>query len=92
MTPVAYDDIATRHPQAVGYVLGKLGQGRQPVNPADVAWFLMECHDEPDEPLDEAAAADIMLTGTLPCCRGIAGRLGRRFACFGEMGCVKAMR
>ena len=82
MTPVSFAEAQARHPDLVAKVLDKLAQSVRDVNPAEVSWYVVACHDDPAELLDEAAIADIMLTGRMPCRIGICGKLAGHFGCF----------
>ena len=82
MMPVSFSEAAGRHPELARRVLAKLQQKRHGTTAQDIAWFLVECHDDPDQPLDEGGCADVMLTGTLPCRHGVCGFVGNHFGCF----------
>ena len=81
MTPISYADALERYPDLVTVVLNKLAAQTRHIDPAQVAWAEVNCHDEPDQPLDEAAAADLMLTGSLPCRLGVCGTLAGHYGC-----------
>jgi hypothetical protein len=79
-----------RHADLVASVLDRLTLAAPGVNPADVSWHLVECHDDMDQPLDEGAAADVMLTGRLPCRFGVCGFYLGRFGCACHNGSLPA--
>lgn len=82
MTPVSFAEAQRQHPDLVDKVLEKLARSVRNLDPAKISWSLVACHDEPDELLDEAAIADVMLTGRMPCRIGVSGRIAGHFACF----------
>ena len=84
MLPVSFDQASYRHPELVRQALACFAG----LPAGEIAWFLVECHDDPDQPLDEAACADVMLTGTLPARFGVAAVAGEVFVCRCEQGCV----
>lgn len=92
MSPETYDQMCGRYPDLANRVLAQLvfAAGRQ-VDPHEVEWTLIECHDDFDQPLDEAGCADVMLLSELPCRHGVAGRCAGYFACFCEEDCLRTM-
>lgn len=85
MPAVSCSEVFASMPHLAEKVLAKLvavSEGR--IDPEDIEWVLVECHDEVDQPLDEAACADVLLTCSLPSHRGVAGRFGDHYACFCE--------
>jgi hypothetical protein len=92
MKPISFEEASDLHPQLVEQVVDKLSAARGDLLPTDISWYLVECHDDPDEPLDEAACADLMLTGSLPAKRGVCGMVGEHFACFCEEDCVSVKK
>jgi len=81
MMALSYAAALGEHPDLVGKVLNKLAQSISDVNPAEVSWYLVACHDDPAQLLDEAAIADVMLTGKMPCRVGICGKLAGHHGC-----------
>ena len=59
MLPVSFDQASYRHPELVRQALACFAG----LPAGEIAWFLVECHDDPDQPLDEAACADVMERG-----------------------------
>jgi hypothetical protein len=57
-----------------------------------IQWYLTECPEETDQPLDEGACADLMLTGRVPTRCGVAGRMGEGFACSCRGSFISACR
>ncbi len=82
MMPVSFSEAASLHPELARQVLAKLQHEKRDVKADDIAWFLVQCHDDPDQPLDEGGCADLMLTGRLPCRHGVCGFAGSHFGCF----------
>ncbi|HXP96037.1 MAG TPA: hypothetical protein VN809_04945 [Telmatospirillum sp.] len=88
MMTLSFDEVTKRYPHLAKLVLGKLEAAHKAVvDPMIVQWQAVVCHDDPEQPLDEAACADVMLTGTLPCRHGLCGSLVGHFACFCEEDC-----
>ncbi len=81
MKPVSFSEAAGRHPELVRQVLAKLSRSRRGLTANEVSWYLVECGDDPEQPLDEAACADVMLTGTVPVRHGVAGTVAGHFGC-----------
>lgn len=92
MTPISFQDVTDLYPHLVEQVIRKLGQNRKDRHPTRIAWSLVTCHDDPEQPLNEAAAADLLRTGGLTGRHGVCGRIGRHFACYCDEGCVPAER
>jgi len=82
MTPITFAKAQIQHPDLVEKVLEKLAQAKPDVVPEAVSWFSVACYDDPEELLDEAAIADVMLTGKMPCRIGICGKVDGHFGCF----------
>jgi hypothetical protein len=82
MLPLSYAEAKSRHPDLVGQVLAKLAQSKRDVDPAEVSWYQVDCHDDPDELLDEGAIADVLMTGKMPCRIGVCGKIAGHFGCF----------
>ena len=81
MKPVSLSEAIRRHPELVDQVLVKLSRNVEGLTAGQVSWYLVECGDDPDQPLDEAACADVMLTGRIPVRHGVAGRVAGHFGC-----------
>jgi hypothetical protein len=91
MKPLSPDEAVRQYPHLVKLVLDKLGQTQTgDVDPKVVTWHALACHDDPDQPLDEAACADIMLTGSMLCQNGLCGSIDGHFACYCDKGCEPA--
>lgn len=88
MLPVSFREVSRRSPQLVADVMARLDGVKHGVSPGEISWFLVECHDDPEQPLDEAACADVMLTGRLPCRRGVCGILGAHYRCACGLGSI----
>ena len=84
MIPISFAAAAAHYPQLVEQVVAKLGRTSQGVTVQQVAWYLVDCQDDAEQPLDEGACADIMLTGRIPFRMGVCGYLGASFTCFCE--------
>jgi hypothetical protein len=88
MIALSFDEVANRYPDLAKQILSKLTAAQKTaVDPRAVQWHAVVCHDDPAQPLDEAACADVMLTGTLPCRQGLCGSFDGHFACFCEEDC-----
>jgi hypothetical protein len=87
MTPISFAAAAARYPQLVEQVVAKLGRTKPGTTPQDVSWYLVDCQDDADQPLDEGVCADILLTGSIPFRVGVCGFVGNTFACFCEGDC-----
>ena len=82
MASLSFDDAARRYPDLAQQVLGKLAALLESaVDPRSVAWLTIVCHQDADQPLDEAACADLMASGSLPWRLGLSGRLAEHFSC-----------
>ncbi len=82
MTPLSFAEANGKYPDKVQRVLVKLtADHKTAIDPQTVDWFVMACHDDPDQPLNEASCADIMLTGSLVYHEGLYGRIDGQFAC-----------
>ncbi|MDR3436811.1 hypothetical protein [Telmatospirillum sp.] len=91
MKSLSSDEAIRHYPHLARQVLAKLrGVQAVDVDPRSVTWHALDCHDDPDQPLDEAACADVMLTGNLPCRHGLCGSMAGHFACYCDEGCVSA--
>lgn len=96
MKPLSPDEAIRQFPHLVRLILDKLGQahGAQTegaaVDANTVTWHALDCHDDPDQPLDAGACADVMLRGSLPCRHGLCGTVDGHFACYCDEGCEPA--
>jgi hypothetical protein len=87
MTPVSFAKVADLYPHLVKQVIDKIGQNYKGLSPKEIAWHLVTCHDDPEQPMDEAVAADLLLTGCLRCRNGVCGKIGQHYACYCDEGC-----
>lgn len=82
MMPLTSVEAFDKYPDKVLKIIAALTRTGQPSpTPDTVSWFVMACHDDPEQPLDEEACATLMLTGELPCNLGLMGRIAGREAC-----------
>lgn len=87
MVSVPFGDVVVRYPALAEQVLGQLNQVCEGVKVDQVDWYLVDCSDDPDAPLNETAAAELMLRGQLQSFPGIRGTIGRHFACCCDADC-----
>lgn len=81
MTPISFEQARADFPDLVLTVINKLSAQVPNLDPGAIAWASVVCHDDPDQPLDEGAIADLMLTGRIPCRFGLAGSLNGYYGC-----------
>jgi hypothetical protein len=88
MIALSFDEAVRRYPDLTNHVMHKMAVVRKAaVDPSAIRWHSIVCHDDPDQPLDEAACADVMRTGRLPCRNGLVGNLDGHFVCVCSAGC-----
>ncbi len=87
MTSVSFHDVAARHPVLVEQVIARLCEACAGLDARQIDWHLMDCGDDPEMPLNEAAAAELMLTGKIKKIIGVKGEIGSHFACVCEKSC-----
>jgi hypothetical protein len=90
MTPVQLSEASRLFPELVERVLEKLALAKTDVTKEAIQWYLTECPEETEQPMDVGACADLMLTGQVPTRHGVAGRVGEHFACYCVGGSISA--
>lgn len=91
MTSMSYEEAVRHYPDLTEQILDRFaGHKEKTIDRLSVRWQTVVCHDDPEQPLEEADCADIMLTGTQRCRNGLRGDFGGHFACACDEGCQPA--
>ncbi len=74
-------EVTALYPHLAEQIKVKLSKHKYEIELKEIDFYIIECHDDPQQPLDESSIADILLTGSLRCHRGIRGVFGNNSAC-----------
>lgn len=89
MTPISFEQARQDYPDLVMSVISKLASQVLHLDPSAISWSSVQCHEDPDQPLDETVIADIMLTGQMTCRIGLCGTINGYYGCACRQGTLR---